>query len=116
MGQKIRVDELLDGKFCCTGVSICFKSVTSQDIILSENTQPIKQRSPYKQKIIDEAIKEMLELGVIDLSKSAWSSPISLVPKPDQTFRFCADYRALNKVAKKAAYRLPYVSAILGML
>lgn len=118
--QRIQLDGMLNEKFSKMGTGLGFTSATCHEIILEENTRPIKQRyypvSPYKQKIIDDEITKMLELGVIEPSKSAWSSPILLVPKGDQTYRFCVDYRALNKVTKKDAYPLPYVSAILDRL
>lgn len=51
-----------------------------------DETVPIKQRyypiSPVKQKFAYEEIDRMLELGVIEESDSAWSSPIVLVQKP----------------------------------
>ena len=59
----------------------------------------------------------MLKLGVIEPSKSPWSSPVLLVPKttPNE-YRFCVDYRALNKVTRKDAYPLPYITHILDRL
>ncbi|CAB1449799.1 unnamed protein product [Pleuronectes platessa] len=38
-----------------------------------------------RRKVIEEAVSKMLELNVIEESKSAWSSPIVLVAKPDNT-------------------------------
>lgn len=72
--------------------------------------------SPHEQKIIDDELKNMLELGVVELSNSAWSSPVCLVKKKDNTYRFCVDYRQLNAKSKKDAYPLPYISAILDRL
>ena len=58
--------------------------------------QPIKQRmrrTPHAQReIIDEEVKKMIELGVVEESDSPWSSPIVLVRKKDGTTRFCIDY------------------------
>lgn len=84
------------------------------------DSAPIKQRyypvSPVVQKQIDAELNKMLEQDIIEPSKSPWSSPVLLVPKKDGTHRFVVDYRQLNKVTKKDAYPLPYVSAILDRL
>jgi hypothetical protein len=94
--------------------------VDQHHIELLPGTRPIKQRyypvSPHKQKIIDEELRKMLELDVIEPSKSPWSSPVCLVKKKDDTYRFCVDFRQLNAVTKKDAYPLPYVSSILDRL
>jgi len=74
---------------------------------------PIKQRmrrTPHAQReLIDEEVKKMIELGVVEESDSPWSSPIVLVRKKDGTMRFCIDYRKLNSVTKKDAYPLPRI-------
>lgn len=89
-------------------------------IELLPGTKPIKQRyylvSPIKQLIIDAELKNMLELGVVEPSNSAWSSPVCLVKKKDNSYRFCVDYRKLNACSKKDAYPLPYILAILDRL
>ncbi|KAL0149607.1 hypothetical protein M9458_055134 [Cirrhinus mrigala] len=62
----------------------------------------VRQR-PYRVpearlQAIEEEVQQMLKLGVIEPSRSLWSSPIVMVPKPDGTLRFCNDFRRLNKV------------------
>lgn len=109
---------MLDEKFKLMGNSLGYIVLTEHEIIT--DSRPIKQRyypaSPFKQKIIAEKIKKMIEKDIIKASKSAWSSPNLLVPKRDGSYRFCVDYRTLNAVTEKDAYPLPYISAILDRL
>lgn len=89
-------------------------------VIDTGEAAPIKQRyynvSPARQKLINEELDRMLELGVVESSQSAWSSPIMLLDKPDGSKRFVVDFRAVNKVSKKDAYPLPQVTTILDRL
>ena len=74
---------------------------------------PIKQHpyrvNPLKLKIIREEVAYMLENDLIEASSSEWSSPCVLVPKPDGTYRFCTDFRQVNKVTKSDSYPIPRV-------
>jgi len=81
---------------------------------------PIKQRyypvSPKIQEAIYAEVDKMLAAGIIEPSRSEWSSPIVMIRKPNGTYRFCLDFRKLNSVSKKDAYPLPYMNAILDKL
>lgn len=68
------------------------------------------------QQHIDHELDRMLKDDIIEPSKSPWSSPILMVPKKDKTYRFCVDFRKLNKATKKDAYPIPFVSSILDRL
>ena len=76
-----------------------------------EHPDPIKQ--PYRrfpaplQKEIRAEIDKLLDIGVIEPSTSAWSSPLVPVRKRDGTLRMCIDYRALNSKTKKDSFPLP---------
>ena len=59
-------------------------------------------------------VEDMLAIGIIQESNSAWSSPTVLVKKKDGTTRFCIDYRRLNHVSKVDAYLLPHIEDSLN--
>ncbi|KAL0152472.1 hypothetical protein M9458_052195 [Cirrhinus mrigala] len=80
----------------------------------------VRQR-PYRvpesrRQAIEEKIQEMPKLGVIEPSRSLWSSPIVMVPKPDGTLRFCNDFRRLNEVSQFDSYPMPRVDELLDRL
>ncbi|GAA6088183.1 uncharacterized protein LOC119617143 [Tachysurus ichikawai] len=58
-------------------------------------------------------IGTMLELGVIEPSKSEWSSPIVIVPKKDGTLHVCIDFRKLNAQSRFDAYPMPRIDDLL---
>lgn len=94
-------------------------SLVEHEIIVTQNS-PIKQKnyrvSQAIQNKIDLEITKMLELGVIEKSTSSYSSPIVMIPKKDNTYRFCVDFRKINSISEKWAYPLPNLSTILDRL
>ncbi len=109
--QKAELQHLI-GQF-----SVVFSSVLGKTQLVRHDikTPPgviVKQR-PYlipeaRWQAIEEEIQQMLKLGVIEPSRSPWSSPIVLVPKPDGTLRFCNDFRRLNEVSEFDGYPMPF--------
>ena len=61
-------------------------------------------------------VRRMLQLGVIEESRSAWSSPIVLVPKADGTHQFCNNFRRLNEVSEFDSYPMPRVDELIEWL
>jgi Reverse transcriptase (RNA-dependent DNA polymerase) len=61
-------------------------------------------------------IDRMLAQQVIEPATCEWASPIVLVPKPDETLRFCVDYRRLNMVTVPDTYPLPRMDECIDSL
>ncbi|CAM4561587.1 unnamed protein product [Lepidochelys kempii] len=84
------------------------------------NAHPIRVHpyrvSPQAKTAIEWEIQDMLQMGVIRPSESAWASPVVLVPKPDGEIRFCVDYRKLNAVTRPDNYPMPCTDELLEKL
>ncbi|CAM5167446.1 unnamed protein product [Natator depressus] len=84
------------------------------------NARPIRVQpyrvSPQVKTAIEREIQDMLQMGVIRPSESAWASPVVLVPKPDGEIRFCMDYRKLNAVTRPDNYPMPRTDELLEKL
>ena len=59
---------------------------------------PKNRAPPHSQSTVKQAalFSTLLRQGIIRKSNAAHYSQLLLVPKPDQTFRMCVDYRTLN--------------------
>nr|CAD1824585.1 unnamed protein product [Ananas comosus var. bracteatus] len=94
----------------------------SQDhrIPLLTGSSPVNIR-PYRYTFeqkneMERQIKEMLQTGIIQPSHSPYASPVLLVKKKDGTWRFCVDYRQLNKLTVKDKYPIPIIEDLLDEL
>ncbi len=58
-------------------------------------------------------IRLMLAQGLILPSEAVYYSQVLLCPKPNGAWRFCVDYRALNKCSERESWPLPNIEAML---
>jgi hypothetical protein len=86
-------------------------------IEINPGQEPILQKrykeTEDKRKFIKEEIKKMIKIRRIRESRSPWASPVTLAKKKTGNYRFCIDYRKLNKVTKTDAYPLPRIDELL---
>ena len=61
-----------------------------------KNSGPPRPQTLKKEMEIERQVKELLDLGVIEISDAAHYSQVNMVPKPDDKWRFCLDFRWLN--------------------
>ena len=59
---------------------------------------------------------QMEQMGIIRRSKSAWASPLHVVPKSNGKWRPCGDYRQLNAMTKDDRYPLPHIQDLNSRL
>ena len=65
---------------------------------------------------MNEAVKELLELGIICPSQSPWSSLAILVAKKDGSKRLCINYHRLNEVTTADSFPPPHINDLLDKL
>jgi hypothetical protein len=89
-------------------------------ILLKPDAQSVAVR-PYRYPTahkdeLERQCAAMIDQGIVRRSDSPFSSPVLLVKKPDGSWRFCVDYRALNALTVKDAFPIPVVEELLDEL
>ena len=89
-----------------------------------ELTEEPKKKSPYPvppalREVLNNQISEMIEQGVIRECSSPYASPVLLVKKKGKdgnSYRFCNDFRELNRCTVKDAFPLPRIETLLASI
>lgn len=96
------------------------KRICDHSIPLIPSAKPVNLRpyryNPALKDEIESQISEMLHIGVIQPSQSAFASPALLVRKKDGTWRLVIDYRQLNAITVKSSYPMPVIDELLDEL
>lgn len=72
--------------------------------------------APHLKTEMEKQVKELLQNGMIRLSRSPFSSPVLMVKKKDGTWRMVVDYRHLNAIKMKGKYPIPVIDELFDEL
>jgi hypothetical protein len=112
---------------CCPALGVSLpsrsaflRSARDHSIVLKPGALPVAVR-PYRYPAahkdeLERQCAAMITQGIVRRSDSAFSSPVLLVKKPDGSWRFCVDYRALNVLTVKDAFPIPVIDELLDEL
>ena len=87
--------------------------VKEVDWKVPKNRAPPRSQSTVNQAALFSTLETLLRQGIVRKSNAAHYSQVLLVPKPDQTFHMCVDYRALNDCTPDSSWPIPNIAEML---
>ena len=69
-------------------------------------SSPPYRQTPKMRAELENQFEEMERHGIIEESTSPWYSPVLIVRKPNNEWRFCVDYQKLNAVTLYLTYQM----------
>ena len=122
-GQRTRLKALLDDFVDCFGDQLAFAGearlpggVKVEHRIHTEGPptrEAPRREAPSARATMEEQVANFERMGAIEDSASPYAAPVVMVRKKDGTWRFCIDYRRLNRQTRRDAYPLPCIDDIL---
>lgn len=118
LSERLNLSQIEQLKAILSSHSIVFSNdpgkthLVEHDIELISN-QPIRSK-PYRTshrqtEILKIEIKRMLDLNIIEIGQSDYTSPMILVEAPGKDPRPCIDYRRLNSIIRTEYFPLPNI-------
>ena len=81
---------------------------------------PVRQAAyrvnPAKKEIMKKEVDFLLANNLAEPSKSPWASPCLLVPKSDTSWRFCTDFRKINRMTIPDSFPLPLIEDLIDAI
>ena len=74
------------------------------------------QLLPEQKRVLHKELREFKDKGWIRPSKSEWATVALVVPKKDDMWRVCIDYRDLNAISEIDAYLLLWIEELFAKL
>ena len=116
--KQDQVKKVLDkyDVFTREGMELGHIDVIKHDIKLCD--EPKKKKvypvPPALREVVADQVQDMLKKGVIRECQSPYASPILLVKKKGtDEYRFCTDFRELNRCTEKDCFPLPRIESLL---
>eukprot|EP00253_Pinus_taeda_P027327 PITA_27327 len=79
--------------------------------------QPQRRMNPMLKEIVRDELQKLLKVKFIyPIFYSQWVSPLVMVPKKNDKWGVCVDYRELNKATLKDYFPLPFINQVLDTL
>jgi Reverse transcriptase (RNA-dependent DNA polymerase) len=78
--------------------------------------QPPRPLAPAKIEIVEQEMERLVRGELIERTDSPWAVPIVLARKKDGTWRFCCDFRGLNKITTPAHHPLPNIEQTINSI
>jgi hypothetical protein len=91
-------------------------NVNTKEWETNKNRGPVRPQTAHKEAQIAKHVGSLLSVGVIEPSRALfWNHPV-IVAKPDNTSRFCIDFRNLNDCSEAGSWPLPNIAATFARI